>query len=102
MLVNGAFSLGAKLSWDPEKADANWPKHGVSFEEAGTIFDDPLFVDFFDPDHSDDEQRFVAIGQSFRNRLLLVSYSEWANSIRIISAREATRRERKIFEEGQG
>ncbi len=89
-----------KFEWDQNKADANLSKHGVSFDEAITVFDDPLCLDFFDPDHSYYEYRYIIIGQSSDNRLLLVSYTEHGESVRIISAREATRRERKDYEEG--
>jgi uncharacterized DUF497 family protein len=64
-----------KFEWDEEKAKANVSKHGVSFDEAKTVFDDPLYVDFFDPDHSDDEERYIIVGHSGRNRLLVVSYT---------------------------
>ena len=89
-----------EFGWDQNKADANLSKHGVSFDEAITVFDDPLYLDFFDPDHSHYEYRYIIIGQSSDNRLLLVSYTEHGESVRIISAREATRRERKDYEEG--
>ena len=62
-----------KFEWDEEKAAANFAKHGVSFEEAQAVFDDPLNVDFYDPDHSDDEHRYIIIGESQQKRLLLVS-----------------------------
>jgi uncharacterized protein len=64
------------FEWDEEKATANLAKHGVSFEEARTIFDDPLYVDFYDPDHSSEEHRYIIIGVSRHGRLLLVSYTE--------------------------
>lgn len=90
-----------QFEWDDNKAKANLAKHGVSFSEAQTIFDDPLFVDFYDPDHSANEERYIIIGQSEQHRLLLVSYTERRNKIRLISAREATRLERDAYEEGQ-
>lgn len=65
-----------KFEWDEEKAAANFTKHGVSFEEAQAVFDDPLNVDFYDPDHSDDEHRYIIIGETPQKRLLLVSYTE--------------------------
>ncbi len=86
--------------WDQNKAIANLSKHEVSFDEATTVFDDPLYVDFFDPDHSYDENRYIIIGLSLNNRLLIVAYVERDDTIRLISAREATRRERKNYEEG--
>ncbi|NER08825.1 MAG: BrnT family toxin [Okeania sp. SIO3C4] len=88
------------FEWDQNKADSNLSKHGVSFDEATTVFDDPLYLDFFDPDHSYGEYRYIIIGQSSNNRLLLVSYTEHGETVRLISAREATRRERKDYEEG--
>ena len=88
------------FEWDDEKAAANLAKHGVSFTEAQTVFDDPLYVDFYDPDHSDDEQRYIIIGESQQGRLLLVSYTERDETVRLISAREVTRSEREVYEEG--
>jgi uncharacterized DUF497 family protein len=86
---------------DEKKAEANLAKHGVSFEEAETIFDNPLYVDFYDPDHSFDEHRYIIIGESHQRRLLIVSYSERDDDVvRLISAREVTRIEREAYEEG--
>lgn len=87
------------FEWDEKKAVFNLSKHGVSFEEAMTVFDDPLYVDFCDPDHSDDEHRYLIIGRSQQGRLLIVSYTERADSIRLISSRELTRAERNVYEE---
>jgi hypothetical protein len=84
---------------DPRKARTNLRDHGVSFEEAGTVFLDPLATTYPDPDHSDDEDREITIGYSTRQRLLFVSHSQRGERIRIISARAATRRERKQHEE---
>ena len=89
-----------EFEWDEEKAAANLAKHGVSFEEAGTIFDDPLYVDFYDPDHSSEEHRYIIIGESRQGRLLVVSYMERGDVTRLISAREVTRSEREAYEEG--
>ena len=86
--------------WDDEKAESNLEKHGVSFEEAATVFDDPLYVDFYDPDHSVDEHRYLIMGQSSARRLLIVSYTERDGVVRLISAREVTSAERKAYEEG--
>jgi uncharacterized DUF497 family protein len=86
--------------WDEEKAEANLRKHGVPFEEARTVFDDPLYVDFYDPDHSDDEHRYIIIGRSQQGRLLLVSYTERGEVLRLISSREVTPAERRAYEEG--
>ncbi len=88
-----------EYDWDKNKAVSNLSKHGVSFEEAKTVFDDPLFVDFYDPDHSFGEHRFILLGESAPGRLLFVSYMERNNSIRLISAREATLSERKAYEQ---
>lgn len=89
-----------KFEWDREKAAANARKHGVSFEEAASIFGDPLALTFDDPDHSRGEVRFLTFGMGHRQRLLAVIHSERRGKIRIISARVATRHERKIYEEG--
>ena len=88
------------VEWDEEKAEANLGKHGVSFEEARTVFDDPLYVDFYDPDHSHDEHRYIILGRSQQGRLLLVSYTERGDVLRLISSREVTPAERKAYEEG--
>lgn len=87
------------FKWNERKAEGNLAKHGVSFDEAATVFNDPLFVDFYDPDHSTDEHRYIIIGESQRNRLLIVSYSERNEAIRLISAREVTPAEREAYEE---
>ena len=86
------------FEWDPAKAAANLLTHGVSFDEAKTVFDDPLYVDFYDPDHSLDEHRYIIIGVSQPGRLLMVSYTERGDSIRIISSREVTQKERRDYE----
>jgi len=88
------------FDWDKKKAAENFVKHGVSFEEAETVFDDPLYVDFYDPDHSLGEHRFIIIGESAQGRLLMVSYTERGDLIRLISSRELTSAERKKYEEG--
>jgi uncharacterized DUF497 family protein len=87
--------------WDPEKAKANLRKHAVSFEEAATVLLDPLAVTYPDPDHSEEERREITIGQSGRQRVVFVSHIQRGDRIRIISARKATRRERKQHEEGK-
>jgi uncharacterized protein len=89
-----------RFDWDENKAASNLLKHGVSFAEAKTVFDDPLYVDFYDPAHSDDEDRYLIVGESNQRRLLIVSYTERGNLIRLISAREVTRTEREVYEEG--
>ena len=87
-----------QFEWDPQKAKSNYKKHGVSFEEAVTVFYDPLAATFDDPDHSEGEWRFITIGFSSRERLLIVSHSERGEVLRIISARPATANERKRHE----
>jgi uncharacterized protein len=87
------------FAWDTKKAKANIQKHGVDFREASTVFDDPLSTTFPDMDHSTSEKRCLIIGMSARFRLLVVSHTERKNNIRIISARPATRREQKYYEE---
>jgi uncharacterized DUF497 family protein len=88
------------FEWDPEKAAENLKKHGVSFDEAASIFGDPLALTFDDPDHSGAEDRLITFGQSLQQRLLIVSHTLRDPRIRIINARLMTRRERKIYEEG--
>jgi uncharacterized DUF497 family protein len=89
-----------KFEWDNTKAQVNLAKHGVSFEEAASVFGDPLALTFPDPDHSIDEKRWLTFGVSQTDRLLAVAHSERGRSIRIISARKATRHERGIYEHG--
>lgn len=87
-----------RFEWDPKKAKKNLRKHGVSFEEAVTVFYDPLSATFDDPDHSVGEDRFIIIGLSSRDRLIVVAHAERGESIRIINARPATAQERKKHE----
>ena len=87
------------FEWDPFKAKSNLSKHRVSFEEAATALLDPLSKTDLDPDHSVEEHRFITFGVSARRRLLVVSYTERDETIRLISARLATRFEREIYEE---
>ena len=87
-----------EFEWDPEKAAANVKKHGVEFAEAMTIFGDPLELTIADPDHSEDEPRFLSIGLSAGSRLLVVAYTERTDRTRIINAREASSQERKNYE----
>jgi uncharacterized DUF497 family protein len=87
-----------QFEWNENKAASNLLKHKVSFEEAKTVFDDPFYVDFYDPDHAD-EERYLIVGLSRQGRLLIVSYIERGNSIRLISARQVTRSEREAYEE---
>jgi uncharacterized DUF497 family protein len=88
------------FEWDPKKAAANVKKHGVTFQEAATIFGDPLAITFDDPDHSISENRYISFGLSLQKRLIVVSHAERGNRTRIISARLMDRKERKIYEEG--
>jgi len=88
-----------KFEWNPNKAKKNIEKHGVSFDEAATVFFDPLSMTYDDPDHSYDENRYIIIGLSDLGRLLFVSHAETDNIIRIISARQLTRKERKQYEQ---
>lgn len=87
------------FEWDPGKAERNILKHGIPFEEAATVFGDPLSVTVSDPEHSAEEDRYIIVGLSRRHRLLIVSFAERGDRIRIISARELTRAERKAYEE---
>lgn len=92
--------MAAGFHWNPRKAASNLKKHGVSFQEAITVFSSPLARIFDDEHHSIHEQREIIIGHSARERLLLVSFTEREGIIRIISARKATKNERKDNEEG--
>jgi uncharacterized protein len=93
------YDVGMEFEWDTSKAASNLNIHGVSFEEAQTVFDNPLAFIFEDEAHSITEHREIIIGHSHRNRLLLVSFTERPNAIRIISARLATRKEREDYEQ---
>lgn len=90
-----------QFDWDPKKAAGNIAKHVVSFEEAATVFGDPLSDTYDDPDHSWQERRFILIGTSEQGRLLFVAHTDDGAIVRIISAREATSKERKFYEENQ-
>jgi hypothetical protein len=92
---------GPTFEWDPAKAAANILEHGVSFEEAATVFHDPLAKIHDDPDHSATERRDIIIGQSRQGRMLVVSFTERGSNIRLISARPVTRRERRDYEEAK-
>jgi uncharacterized protein len=91
-----------KFEWDPTKAALNVRKHGVSFEEAATAFGDPLSITIDDPDHSEDELRFLLLGKGHSGRLLVVSHTDRGETVRIISARLANRHERRTYEEEPG
>ncbi len=88
-----------KIEWDPRKAKLNIKKHGVAFEEAATALSDPMAVTGADPDHSDYEERYVTLGVSAMNRLVVVSHTEEGETIGLISARKASKGERKLYEE---
>ena len=94
--------MALKFEWDQEKAGSNLTKHKVGFDEASTVFVDPLAKIFYDQDHSTDEIREIIVGHSVLGRLLLVSFTERGRDlVRIISARPATRKERRDYEEDQ-
>jgi uncharacterized DUF497 family protein len=89
-----------EFEWDPRKAAANVRKHNVAFQEAATVFGDPLAITFEDPDHSKNENRYITFGLSLQNRLLVVSHTQRVDRTRIIGARLMDRKERTIYEEG--
>jgi uncharacterized DUF497 family protein len=94
------YNGSVRFEWDEEKARSNRRKHGVSFEEAKTVFDDSLAAIFDDEQHSAGEQREIIIGYSGQSRLLLVFFTERPQGVRIFGARPATRQEQKDYEEG--
>jgi uncharacterized DUF497 family protein len=96
-MAEGASPM--EFSWNESKAARNLARHGVAFSEAATVFNDLLYIDFFDPDHSETEHRYIRVGCSEQGRLLVVSYTEDAEIARLISARPATRSERETYEE---
>ena len=89
-----------EFTWDPKKSASNLRDHKVTFEEASSVFGDSLAVTFDDPDHSEGESRVLTFGLSEQGRLLVISHTERRGVVRIISARRATRAERRIYEEG--
>ena len=93
--------MPASFEWDPQKSKINLQKHQVDFEEARTIFDDPLFITFLDEEHKTEEDRFITIGLSNKNRLLMMAHTERNDNIRIISARKATKNEEKFYQEAR-
>jgi len=93
------YGTSVQFVWDPAKAAANLRKHRVSFHEAATVLHDVLSTTFPDDEHSTLEQRFVTVGLSTRGRLLVVVHTERAGKIRVISARQATKRERGFYEQ---
>jgi uncharacterized DUF497 family protein len=91
--------MALSFEWDSHKAAANLRKHDVSFNEAASVFSDPLSDTFYDPDHSESEHRFITVGLSNRARVLVVGHTDRDHIIRIINARKATRSERNYYEE---
>lgn len=89
-----------QFEWNPEKAVINLKKHGVSFSEAATVFSDPLAITYDDPAHSITEQRFITVGNSTQNKLIVLSHTDRNNKIRIISARKVMPKERRFYEQG--
>ncbi len=90
-----------KIEWDPRKARQNLRKHSIDFNEASTVFADTLSITILDPDHSEDEERWLTMGLSIRQRLLVVVHTDEGEAIRIISARPANRLERRKYEKGK-
>jgi uncharacterized DUF497 family protein len=86
------------FEWDKRKEASNIRKHGVSFHEASTVFLDPLSMTFYDPDHAEDEDRYITLGMAKNGRLLFVSHADRGDRVRIISAREASKQERNSYE----
>ena len=88
-----------RFEWNDEKAKVNLKKHDVDFQEASTVFDDPMFITLLDEEHSTDEERYITIGLSSKQRLLMVAHTERGNKIRIISARKVTQNEENFYAE---
>lgn len=91
--------MSLQFEWEEAKSERNLVKHGISFDEASTVFGDPLALTIYDEAHSTDEDRYIDIGRSASDRILVVVYTERSDRIRIISARTATIRERKQYEQ---
>ena len=89
------------FEWDNDKATRNANKHQVSFEEAKTVFDDPMGITFIDEEHSVDEERYITIGLSNRGRLLMVAHTDRSDRIRVISARKAKKKEERFYAEAK-
>ena len=87
-----------RFEWNFSKAETNIKKHGVPFEEAVTVFDDPMFITFIDQEHSYDEDRYITIGLSNSARLLMIAHTDRSGLIRVISARKATKKEQLFYE----
>ena len=93
--------MALSFLWDKRKATTNLRKHGIAFEAAATIFWDPLMLTVPDHEHSNGEERFISIGRTWRDRLITVAHTESGDTIRIISARRATPKETRMYEEGE-
>lgn len=93
--------MSQQFEWDPVKANLNLAKHRISFQEASTVFDDPLFITFLDEEHSTDEERYITLGLSRSKDLLLVAHTDRGETTRIISARKATKNEQRFYEEAE-
>jgi uncharacterized DUF497 family protein len=93
--------MSLEFEWDEDKARQNIEKHGISFEEAATIFGDPLSLTIDDPQHSRGEIRLVTVGETVTRRVVVVVHTERGDSLRIITTREATRHERRTYESGR-
>jgi uncharacterized DUF497 family protein len=91
--------MSLEFEWDEKKAEENLEKHDIGFDEAKTVFNDSLSITIYDPDHSINEHRYIDIGLSSKDRLIVVSYSERGQKIRIISCRKATKKEQRAYEE---
>jgi uncharacterized protein len=91
--------MSLEFEWDEKKAEENLEKHDIGFDEAKTVFNDSLSITIYDPDHSINEHRYIEIGLSSKDRLIVVSYSERGQKIRIISCRKATKKEQRAYEE---
>ena len=91
--------MTTQFEWDRKKSESNFRKHGISFYEAQTVFIDEFSISNPDPDHSEDEERYILIGKSNKNRILIIAYTERRDKIRLINARKATRSEQKKYEE---
>jgi len=89
------------FEWDEEKAEENIKKHGIGFWEAVTVFRDPLAITIHDPDHSRDEDRFLTVGMTSRNRIVVTAFTERGPCIRVISCREVSKSEKRKYEEGK-
>ena len=99
-LIVADYDACMDFEWDPDKATRSLAKHGVAFADAATVFGDPSAITFADPDHSADEDRFLTFGHSAVGDLLVVSHTDRDEGTRIISARRAGRKERRIYEQG--